>query len=136
MLAHKNTENNFEENNEIATAESVIDPQYVPFLSTGSSAGAYEAEGILDIPDDVKKSLIGYENMEMDSILLEIVGSFSSSVSVDKIILALWHRHKKKIERMKLIRRLRMMAADGIIEKVDGTRGNYIITQAGMQFLG
>lgn len=85
-----------------------------------------------DLPDDVKQQLKGYSDISLESELLDCVQTASitgSLVIVDKIILLLWYRHKRKAERMKVIRTLNSMASRNIIKKQSSPRG-YSVMQA------
>lgn len=76
------------------------------------------------LPDEVKKQLKGYEDIELEMQLLDIIKNMSKSViTVDKIIVALYHRHKKVIDRSRVLRRLNAMTAAGKIMKNASPRG-------------
>lgn len=77
-----------------------------------------------DLPDELKKQLIGYEDIELENQLFDIVKTMTKSViTVDKIIVALYHRHKKVVDRNKVLRTLNAMAAAGKIAKHASPRG-------------
>jgi hypothetical protein len=77
-----------------------------------------------DLPDEVKKQLIGYEDIELEKQLFDIVSTQTKGViTVDKVIVALYHRHKKVIDRNKVLRTLNAMADDSRIVKHQSPRG-------------
>ena len=77
-----------------------------------------------DLPDEVKKQLIGYDDIELENQLFDIVKTMTKSViTVDKIIVALYHRHKRVADRNKVLRMLNSMADTGKIKKHASPRG-------------
>lgn len=100
----------FQEKTETAAAMQI--PQNAP-------APEYD-----DLPEEVKKQLIGYEDIELEKQLFDCVTTAGKGViNVDKIIVALWHRHKKVADRNKVLRTLNAMVEHGIIIKHQSPRG-------------
>ena len=131
----------FAEKNDIATGMAVppkpgqvsdlADRNLPPVTPTSSTASLVE-----DLPDDVKANLIGYDRMELEETLLKILATPGAVFTVDRIILTLWHNHKRKEERMRVIARLRALVSTGLAEKRPGSRGTYTISAAGKHMLG
>lgn len=88
-------------------------------------AASNHPESILGLPDDVKKNIVGYEDMELDELLLRIIGSFSAALPTDRIILYLYTTYQKAPPRAKVLARLRLLCASGVIFKKEGIRGTY-----------
>lgn len=88
-----------------------------------------------DLPDDVKKNLIGFDTMELDQLLLNILNTPGHIYTVDRIILTMWISYQKKYDRMLVIRRLRSLTHQGFVSKQARTRGIYAITEAGAHLL-
>lgn len=77
-----------------------------------------------DLPEEVKKQLVGYSEMELEKTIIDSLSAAGTGViTVDKIVLSLWHRHKRVVERPKLIRTLNLLAERNIIIKNDSPRG-------------
>lgn len=77
-----------------------------------------------DIPEEVKSQLIGYADIELERQLFDCLATFGTRhTTVDKLVLSLWTRHKKVVERNKMIRMLNSMAQTGLIVKEDIPRG-------------
>ena len=77
-----------------------------------------------DLPEDVKKQLIGYDDIELEKQLFDCVSTAGKGViNVDKIIVAMWHRHKKVADRNKALRTLNAMVENGSIIKHQSPRG-------------
>lgn len=77
-----------------------------------------------DIPEDVKKQLIGYADIELERELYECLATFGTRhTTVDKLVLSLWARYKKVVARGKMIRMLNSMVQTGLIVKQDSPRG-------------
>ena len=84
-----------------------------------------------DLPEEVKNQLIGYAEIELERQLFDCLATFGNRhVTVDKIVLSLWTRHKKVEPRNKLIRMLNCMAKTGLIVKEHSPRG-YRISEDG-----
>jgi hypothetical protein len=91
---------------------------------------------IFALPDDVKESIIGYDVLEEETYLLKVLGLFPHAIKVDRILMTLWIKHQKKIERTKCLQRLRKLTADGYAFKVEGKLSSYGITDEGRSLLG
>lgn len=94
------------------------------------------AESILELPDDIKKNLVGFEDMEMEQLLLKSLAHYPHPINVDRVILTLWFNHEKKADRHSVMRRLRLMTVSGLVQKYEGVRGTYAITDQGKALLG
>lgn len=130
------SQDEFETKNEQALKESI--PSHGPTFSAIAKSmdefvGASVPKSILDIPDDVKKNIVGYDDMELEQLLLKCLASYAHPINVDRIILTLWVNHKRQADRTKVMALLRVMAAGALIEKLPGARGTYSITEAGKQ---
>ncbi len=106
-----------------------------PPAPTAAKSGSVILEAL---PDDVKKALTDCtaEKFEHEQLVLKCLGYYPHPINVDKIILTLWFKHQTKIDRMKVIARLRDMKADGNVAKIDGTRSLYRLTDQGRSLLG
>lgn len=80
---------------------------------------------ILDLPDEVKKNIVGYEDQALDEMLRQILRSFTAAVSVDRVIPLLWTLYQQQPTRAKVMQRLRLLALSGEVQKVDGIRSHY-----------
>ncbi len=84
---------------------------------------------IIDLPEEVKKNLVGYGDMELDEYLLAILRQYQGHISVDRIILKLWGDFKQSPARAKVLARLRLLDEAGHILKQEGTKGNYTLNR-------
>ena len=118
---------------EVKTNELATTPP--PCLQTRSSAlpiankplseNCEKSQSIVNLPEEVKKNIVGYEDMELEELVLAILGQYQGHISVDRIILKLWGDYQKSPARAKVLARLRMLESESIISKQDGTKGNY-----------
>lgn len=77
-----------------------------------------------ELPDAVKKQLIGYAEIELENQLIDCVHAIGSLATVDKLVVALYKRHRREdLDRAKIIRTLNALAADGRIQKQTSPRG-------------
>lgn len=84
-----------------------------------------------DLPEELKKQLIGYDDIELENQLFDVVKTMTKSViTVDKVMVAMYHRHKKVVDRNKVLRTLNAMAIAGRIQKHASPRG-YSLPVAG-----
>jgi predicted transcriptional regulator len=130
------SDTDFTEKNQIAAGMALkpigeINRELPPVLHSAASAANTPGYNIDDIPEDVRKNMVGYENMETEWLLINILEAEGDRCPVDKIILALWLRYKKKIERTKVIQRLRSLVKDGYVTQESGKRGIYSLTEKG-----
>lgn len=84
-----------------------------------------------DIPEDVRANLIGFDTLELDQMLMAILGGGQAFYSVDNIVLTLWLKYQKKHDRMLIMRRLRALCHSGMVYKIERTRGSYSLTGDG-----
>lgn len=89
----------------------------------GAIAG--QPESILDLPDEVKKNIVGYEDMELDEMLLRLLGGSQGAITCDRLIQLLWVKFKRNPSRTKVMARLRFLSAANSIEKMEGCRSMY-----------
>lgn len=77
------------------------------------------------LPDDLKNQLIGYDNIELEQQVYDAVVALSpGNVTVNKVIMAIYQRHNKKIaERGKTLRILNGLVSDGKLVKNISPRG-------------
>lgn len=145
------TGDNFAENNEITVGMAIPDhaaqnrmPQPelydtgiatisgVELDKTVSEVGRIPRKDSIDsLPDDVKSNIVGFADMEMDQTLLKVLMQFQYPINTDRVIMTLYFSFQKKMERTKVMRRLRMMTEEGLVYKTEGKRGLYSITDAG-----
>lgn len=77
-----------------------------------------------DLPESVRKQLIGYGEIELKTQLADCVSAIATLATVDKIIVALYKRHKRAdLDRAKIIRVLNLMVAEGALVKNNSPRG-------------
>lgn len=77
-----------------------------------------------ELPESVRKQLIGYEDIELQDQLVDCVNAIGALASVDKIFVALYKRHKREdLDRAKVIRTLNILAAEGRLIKNNSPRG-------------
>ena len=94
-------------------------------------APAGDSINVTELPEEVKKNLVGYADMELDHMLIKTLKLFPHPVKVDWIIMTLWISFQYQVDRKKVIARLKKMADDGLASKVAGTKGTYELTEAG-----
>lgn len=77
-----------------------------------------------DIPEELKAQLIGVEHIELENQVYDAVAALSpGNVTVNKVIMAIYERHKKIAERGKTLRILNALAGDGKLVKNISPRG-------------
>lgn len=86
-----------------------------------------EKDSILDLPDEVKKNLVGYDQMELETLISNIFKLYNHPITVDRIVTTLWHNHKKSPDRGKVIRTVRQLVSYGVVAKVGGTKATYTL---------
>lgn len=84
-----------------------------------------QPESVFDLPDEVKRNIVGYDDLELDEMLTRILGCFTAPVTCDRIIQVLWQKYKRTTDRAKVIARLRLLSSNGQIKKVEGSRSTY-----------
>lgn len=76
------------------------------------------------IPDELKNQLVGFEHIEMEQQVYDAVTALSpGNVTVNKVIMAIYQRHKKIAERGKTLRILNALAGEGKLVKNISPRG-------------
>lgn len=138
----------FGEKNDIAIGMAIPDHrvQNMPLRDIENIATKHEIivvkqqdipkDPILSLPDDVKKNMIGYEDMELDQYILRALNSYADYITVDKLVLTLWFQFTRKADRMKLIKRLRILQKENKVAKASLRRGLYQITENGKKEIG
>lgn len=84
-----------------------------------------------DIPEDVRKQMIGLERMELDQQLIRILATPGHIYSVDRIVLSLWLVFSRKCPRETIQARLRSMVKAGYLTKDPRGRGIFTIIEEG-----
>lgn len=125
--ALQTTENN--EGMSYGTAVGVQEAQEARSLTSLSVALQNASSAVAkldDVPESVRAQLTGYDDMIADERLLAVLGSYQQ-FTLDKIILALWHRFQHTEDRQKVIARLRLLCKRGLVDKVQGCRSVYVL---------
>jgi hypothetical protein len=91
---------------------------------------------VSSLPQEVRDSLIGVDNMEVDHLLLTILSAPGAFYTVDRIILDAWLKHEKKILRPKIQQRLRALVHQGFVHKQARARGIFTLTSLGRETIG
>lgn len=113
----------FTELNNEATRMAIVNPNSV----TESPEPPFDGPGNLEsVPEEVRKNMTGYDAMIAKERIMEILMN-GRQASVDKIILALWHKHKFTADRPKIIGYLRQLCKERALEQVQGQRSVYRI---------
>lgn len=123
-LAHTD---DFAEKN--ATAQGLAIP-HAPRLTVEPEATGQNVS-VIDLPDEVKKNLVGYADMELDQLLIKTLKLFPHAVKIDRVIMTLWLNFQYQADRQRVIKRLKMMKDDGMVSKIEGTKGTYELTDHG-----
>lgn len=119
----------FAESTEIANAIAVA-PVPAEGKEYGISPGKHVIDhspahsSLEDVPQEVRDQLSGYDDMIAEERLLKVLES-GGQFTLDKIILALWHRFKHSEPRNKVITRLRSLTKLHLVNKVPGARSIY-----------
>lgn len=92
-------------------------------------AGTAETQPDLsDLPEEVRNQLTGYGDIELQNQLIDCLQSQGGKANVDKLIIALWYRHKRKdVTRIKAYGMLNELATEGTLRKYSSPRGTYEI---------
>lgn len=95
--------------------------------------GTAEAQADLsDLPEEVRNQLTGYGDIELQNQLIDCLHSQGGKANVDKLIIALWYRHKRKdVTRIKAYGMLNELATEGTLRKYSSPRGTYEIINLG-----
>lgn len=88
-----------------------------------------QQKSILDLPEEVRKNIVGFEDMETDEYIRRILRGHTKPINVDRIVILLYTDYKRSINRGKLLARLRTMVEEGEITKEEGARGLYSLVR-------
>lgn len=88
------------------------------------------SDSILDLPDDVKANIVGYEDMALDEMITGVLSRYMRGTTCDRIIQQLWTQYRQNPLRAKVMQRLRGLIRFGNIEKVEGMRSMYRLVRA------
>lgn len=127
----------FAEKNDAATGLAV--PATVK-LKYGKSPSEHASEGISDltavqnhiaasssiedVPAEVRAALTGYDDLLTDERILGVMES-CQAMTLDKIILTLWHRFKHTQPRNEILTRLRALIKREEVERMHNARSVY-----------
>jgi hypothetical protein len=109
----------------LAEVAGMASEDQVKAIAQHTAAVASQPQSILDLPEDVKKNIVGYEDMELDEMLLKILAIHTAATSADRIIMLLYTTYQKQPKREKVLARLRGLEKAGSVKKVEGVRSMY-----------
>ena len=125
------TADEFENLNTRARAEAIPDSVQSIIAAPPVSDPASLISGLDDVPEDVRKNIKGYEKMLLDEQLMKILYVKGCAVKVDDIVFGMWLSFKKQIDRMTVIRRLNDLVTQEKVDRIEGKRGWYRLTDMG-----
>ena len=112
------------ESNPVKTPPSSTTPIPAPQSAFEVSQRALEKQqqqdSVLNLPEEVRKNIIGFEDMEMDEMLTRILTAYTAAISCDRIMQLLWTTYQRAPDRAKVLTRLRHMAKHKQIVKGEG----------------
>lgn len=122
MSAIAKKEDNFEQDNRIAQ-------------SGGKPVVTNHTVDVTTLPPEVRESMIDYDNMMLEQLVLKVLPPSGALCRLDKIVLDLWLKFQAKHDRMKVIARLRSLCKQGLVDQKKHIRSTYALTEAGMSLL-